>query len=130
MVHFNWTQLIPGVTHDNIHVATAAVASGAMILTAIVARLALGSGDKAITPSGRMSLKAAFEVITEFIVGLNDMVIGEHGRKFVPMFAAIFFYILASNLIGILPGITPATYNINTTLALGIFSFLIYRFHH
>jgi F-type H+-transporting ATPase subunit a len=128
VVHFNWTQLIPGVTHDNVHVATAAASAGVMIVAALAGRLALGSGEQAVTPAGRFSLKGIFEVVTEFIVGLCDMVIGEHGRKFVPMFAAIFFYIWASNLIGILPGMTPSTDNINTTLGLGLFSFVLYNF--
>jgi F-type H+-transporting ATPase subunit a len=128
VVHFNWTQLIPGVTHDNVHVATAAASAGVMTLLAVAGRFALGSGDHAVMPAGRFSLKGVFEIITEFIVGLVDMVIGEHGRKFVPMFAAIFFYIWASNLIGILPGMTPSTDNINTTLSLGLFSFVIYNF--
>lgn len=127
MVHFNWTQLIPGVTHDNIHVATAAASAGIMTVLAVAGRVALGSGDKAVTPAGRFSVKGLFEVVTEFIVGLSDMVIGEEGRKYVPMFAAIFFYIWISNLIGLIPGMTPSTDNINTTFALGLFSFVIYN---
>ena len=53
---------------------------------------------------------------------------GEEGRKFVPLFAAIFFYILFSNLFGLIPGLTPHTDNINTTFALGLVSFLAYNF--
>lgn len=129
MVHFNWTQLIPGVTHETVHVATAVVSAGALTTVALLGRLALGSGEQAVTPAGRFSLKGLFEVITEFIVGLSDMVIGEHGRKFVPMFAAIFFFIWGCNLMGILPGMSAATDNINTTLALGLCSFLVYNFY-
>lgn len=129
MTHFNWTQLIPGVTHENVHIATAVATTGLMGLLALAGRLALGTGDKAVTPAGSISLKGFLEVITEFIVGLVDMVIGEHGRKYVPMFAAIFFYIWINNLVGLLPGMTPATDNINTTFALGLFSFAVYNFY-
>lgn len=129
MTHFNWTQLIPGVTHENVHIATAIATTGLMGLLALAGRLALGTGDKAVTPAGSISLKGFLEVITEFIVGLVDMVIGEHGRKYVPMFAAIFFYIWINNLVGLLPGMTPATDNINTTFALGLFSFSVYNYY-
>ncbi|MBX7230659.1 MAG: F0F1 ATP synthase subunit A [Bdellovibrionales bacterium] len=129
MTHFNWTQLIPGISHEHIHVATAAVSFAILGCLAILGRVALGNGDEAVTPAGKFSLKGFFELVTEFIVGLVDMVIGEHGRKFVPMFASIFFYVWMSNLIGLLPGMTPSTDNINTTLALGLFSFLMYNYY-
>lgn len=128
MVHFNWTQLIPGIGHDYVHVATAAVATGALVVFSFAGRLALGSGEKAVQPAGKFSLKGIFEVILEFIVGLCDMVIGHEGKKFAPMFATIFFFILFNNLVGLLPGMTPATDNINTTIAIGVFSFIAYNF--
>ncbi len=128
MVHFNWTQLVPGVTHDNLHVATSIASAGVLGLLAIAGRAALGSGDKSILPAGRLSIKAVFEVITEVIVALTDMVIGEHGRKFVPMFASVFFFIFAANMIGIIPGMTAATDNINVTLAIGICMFFVYNY--
>ncbi len=127
MVHFNWTQLIPSVGHDHIHVATTAVAGGVLAVLALVGRLALGRGDDAVIPAGRFSIKGFYEVIMEFIIGMTDMVIGEHGRKYAPFFAAIFFYILMNNLLGLLPGFTAATDNINTTTALGLFIFAAYN---
>jgi F-type H+-transporting ATPase subunit a len=129
MTHFNWTQLIPGVTHDNVHVATALLSVGIMGALTLAGRLALGSGEQAVAPSGRFSLKGFFEVYIEFIVGLSDMVIGEAGRKFVPMFAVTFFYIWISNLIGLFPGMTPSTENINTTVGLGVFCFVVYNYY-
>lgn len=127
MVHFNWTQLIPGVDHHHVHVATMAVAGLALIGLSLMARLALGSGERAIQPATGFSLKGLFEVITEFMVGLADMVVGEEGRKFVPMFATIFFFVLFNNLVGLVPGMTPATDNINTTIAIGAFTFVAYN---
>ncbi len=127
--HFNWFQLLPGVEHSNVHVATAAAVGGVLLVGAVAGRMALGKGEAAIQPAGRFSLKGIFELILEFIVGISDMVIGEDKRKFVPTFAAIFLFIWVNNLIGLLPGMTPATDNINTTLALGIFSFAMYNYY-
>lgn len=129
MVHFNWTELIPGVDHHSVHIATAIGASSIMIIMALSARLALGNSDAAITPSDRFSLKGVFEVITEFITNLTVTVVGEHGRHFAPMFASIFFFVLFNNFVGLLPGMTPATDNINTNLAAGAFVFLAYNYY-
>ncbi len=121
--------LVPGVTHDNVHVATATAVGGILVATAFAGRAVLGSGDAAVAPASRFGLKGFIESILEFIVGIVDMVIGEDGRKYVPMFASIFFFVWVQNLVGLIPGMTPATDNINTTLAVGIFSFLVYNFY-
>ncbi len=137
--HFNWTQLIPGVspdidpvTHaalgvDYTHVATALIAGSLLIVFSLLARASLGSGEAAIVPASKFSIKGFFEIFTEAIASISDMVIGKEGRKFVPMFATIFLYIWFNNLVGLLPGMTPATDNINTTVAVGLFSFIAYN---
>jgi len=129
MVHFNWTQLISGVGHEYTHVATAAIAGAFMILLSVTARIALGSGDYSVMPVKGFSIKGFFELFIEFIVGLTVTVIGENGRKYVPLFASIFFFILINNLFGLIPGMTPATENINTNLAIGAFSFMAYNYY-
>lgn len=129
MVHFNWTQLIPGVGHHYIHVVTALIATGLMLFLSILGRIALGSGEKAVAPSGTISIKGFFEIIHEFVVSLSETVVGHEGKKFAPMFAAIFFFILVNNMVGLVPGMTPATDNLNTTLAVGLFSFLVYNYY-
>ncbi len=128
MAHFNWTQLIPGVAHSQIHIATLLVAAGLLFLIAFIGRVALGTGENSITPASKFGVRAIFETITEFIVGLIDMVVGEHGRRLTPLFATLFFYVWINNLLGLVPGMTPATDNLNTTIAIGIFTFLAYNY--
>lgn len=127
-MHFNWTQLIPGVGHHYAHVATLAIASLVLILIGVFARASLGAGETAVIPTSKFSVRGIFEFFTEFIGGLAEQVIGHHGRAFAPYFAAIFTYILFNNFVGIIPGMTPATENFNTTFAFGVFSFLAYNF--
>lgn len=124
---FNLTSLIPGVGHEYAHVATVGLVATGLVGAALAGKAALGTGEKAVVPANKLSLRGFFEVITEFIVGLVDMVIGHHGRAYVPMFAATFTFILVNNLIGILPGMTPGTENLNTTLAMGLFMFVAYH---
>ncbi|HEX4924270.1 MAG TPA: F0F1 ATP synthase subunit A [Bdellovibrionales bacterium] len=128
--HFSWTQFIPGVAENHmIHVATLAIVSVLLVLLGLVARVRLGSGEAAVIPEDRVTVRGFFEVILEFINNLSDTVIGHHGRKFAPMFASIFVFIFFSNLIGLIPGMTAPTDNLNTGLALGLFSFAVYNYY-
>ena len=124
---FNWTSLAVGQEYE--HVATLGITAGGLLAAGFYARSqVMKDAATAVAPASRFSIKGIFELITEFITGLADMVIGEHGRKFVPMFAAIFTFILFNNLMGVIPGMTPATEYMSTTLAMGIFMFLTYNY--
>jgi F-type H+-transporting ATPase subunit a len=127
-MHFNWTQLIPGVGHHYAHVATLIIATLVLIVLGLKARANLGTGEAAVIPSGKFSLRAIFEILTEFMGGLSEQVIGHHGRAFAPYFTAVFTYILFNNFVGLLPGMTSATQNFNTAFGFGVFSFLAYNF--
>lgn len=120
--------MIPGITYETVHVATLAVATVATVAVGAVARAQLGSGQTAVIPASRFSLRGIFELVTEFIYKLANQVIGHEGKHYVPYFSAIFFFILFNNFIGIIPGMTPATENMNTAFAMGVFSFLAYNF--
>jgi F-type H+-transporting ATPase subunit a len=122
------TSLIPGVGTEYAHVATFAIASVGAVTLGFIARSQLGSGEYSVAPASTFSIRGLFELLTEFIQGLTDMVIGEHGRHYVPLFASIFFFVLINNLVGVIPGITPATENLNTTLGMGLIIFLYYNY--
>ena len=126
---FSFTSLIPGVGHEYAHVATAGIVTAGLVTAALVGRSQLGAGEVAVVPSSKFSIRGFFEFVTEFIQGLVDMAMGEHGRKFIPLFASVFTFVLINNLVGILPGMTPATENLNTTLAMGLFIFLYYNYY-
>ncbi len=56
-----------------------------------------------------------FEVL---IGGMEDFVVdvaGEEGRRFFPILATVFIYILICNLFGLIPGFYPPTATVNTT---------------
>lgn len=126
---FNWTELIPVVQENHAeHIATLGIASVASIGLGLAARSALGKGDAAVVPVNKFSIRGIFEVLTEMIGGLAEMVIGHHGKDFIPLFASVFFFVLLNNFIGMIPGMTPATENINTTFGFGLFMFLAYNF--
>lgn len=64
------------------------------------------------------------EVILGGFDGLLNEIMGHNGRKFFPLIATLGLFILASNLIGIIPGFESPTSNINTNAAMAIVVFL------
>jgi len=128
--HFTWFNLLFehfGISHEFIPIAGSILATFVVIVLSLLGRAALGRGEAAISPASRFSLKGFFEAFIEMMSALTTMVLGSHGKDFLPMFGAIFFYILLNNLIGLIPGLSAATSNINVTLSLGLFSFLAYN---
>lgn len=131
MSAFSFTSKVPEIAgvdfSHNPHVATAGIATLVLLAVSIYAKASLGSGKEAMMPTNKFSIRGIFEVITEFIVGLADSIIGKDARHYVPFFAAIFTFTLFNNLIGIIPGMSPATESLNTTFAMGAFVFITYN---
>lgn len=125
---FSWTQLIPGVGEQYAHVATLGVATVVSVGLGLAARASLGKGEAAVMPASKFSLRGIMEMLTEMMDGLADMVIGNHGKHYVPFFTSVFFFVLLNNLLGMVPGMTPATENINTTFGFGLLMFAFYNF--
>ncbi|MFN7262393.1 MAG: hypothetical protein ACK5UJ_01135 [Pseudobdellovibrionaceae bacterium] len=81
---FSWTSLIPGVGHEFAHVATAGIVTAGLIGAGLAARSALGTGEKAIVPAGKFSVRGLTELATEFIYNLASSIIGPAGKHYVP----------------------------------------------
>ena len=126
-MHFTWTQLISFIGHEFSHVAYGLLFCGILVIIGFFARKALKQ-DPHPAPAGRFSIKGFFEVFVEQIQALSDSVVGPAGRQAVPFFCFIFLFIWGQNLLGLFPGFLPATENVNTTFALGVFSFLAYNY--
>jgi F-type H+-transporting ATPase subunit a len=106
-----------------------ALTAGALILlagVAIRARIAASGGG--IVPDEGISLRNVFEYLVEMLVGLAEQNIGEGWRKYFPIVGTIFFFILISNLMGLVPGLEGATTNANTTWAWAVISFVTHQY--
>jgi len=72
-------------------------------------------------------VQSAFESVFSFVFGLADDIIGPQAKRYYPLFACLFVFILASNLIGLIPGFTSPTSDPNLTFGLAIMVFLYYN---
>ena len=87
------------------------------VLALIVRRLTLVPGR----------LQNVFEAIVDTIENFVCGSMGEAGRKFVPLLAAIFIYIFSMNIMGLIPGLDAPTANLNTTVCMALFVLVFYN---
>jgi F-type H+-transporting ATPase subunit a len=82
-----------------------------------------------VVPSGRLTLRNCFELFTEMILQFLDDIIGHRGREFLPLIGTLGFFILFSNLLGLVPGFLPPTDNLNTTVACALVVFFATHYY-
>ncbi|MEW6001884.1 MAG: F0F1 ATP synthase subunit A [Nitrospirota bacterium] len=104
------------------YVSYAVLSSATLICVALVVKSSMK-----LVPKGVQNL---IETIAEIILKLAEETIGHHyGKTFFPLIGTIFIYILLNNLMGLIPGFTAPTANLNTNAAIAIPVFLIYQFY-
>ena len=95
----------------------------AMLLLLVFVRASMSAYKKSIVPKG---LGNALETIVVFI--RDDIVlkaVGEEGLVLLPYFLTLFFFVLFSNFVGLIPYTSTPTGNINVTAALAIIAFFV-----
>ena len=128
---FTWFQYIPFIG-DLQH----QVSMGLLVLILLCGLAYLGfqkvaSGPKreALIPSDRLTIRNFFEIFTEMVMKFLDDIIGHRGREFLPLIGTLAFFILFSNLLGLIPGFLPPTDNLNTTLACALVIFFATHYY-
>jgi F-type H+-transporting ATPase subunit a len=107
---------------------SALFASALLLGTGFLIRARLVSAQGGVVPDQGLSVRNAVEILVEMLVGLAERNLGPRWRTYFPLIATIFFFILISNLIGLIPGIGGATSNANTTWAWAIISFVVHQY--
>jgi F-type H+-transporting ATPase subunit a len=84
------------------------------------------AADAGLVPPPRFGLRNLFELLADTIFGLMVSVMGEkEARRFLPLVGTLFFFILFSNLLSLIPGFIPPTDTLKTNLALSVLVFLL-----
>ncbi len=93
-----------------------------LIIAALVVK-----GSLRLVPRGFQNF---MELIIEQILKLVDDTIGHKwSRSLFPFICTIFLFILVANLLGLVPGFTAATANVNTNAAMAVPVFLTYHYY-
>jgi len=102
----------------------------AILCTTMAARKFKKAGTEAVMPEKKFGLFTVLELCSEAFLGIMKDAMGpKHARKFFPLIMSLAIFILLGNLLGMIPGLLPATDNLNTTLALGLVVFIVTHFY-
>ncbi|MFP4622917.1 MAG: F0F1 ATP synthase subunit A [Gemmatimonadota bacterium] len=101
----------------------------AAVLVALVLIPAARRARRAHEAGARHGPRGQHNVMEAFILFLRDEVakpnVGPHGERFYPYIIAVFFFILFSNLLGLIPWGTSPTGNISVTAALAVVTLVV-----
>ena len=104
------------------NVTHAFLASIILIVVALVIRSSIS-----LVPKGVQNF---VELVTEAMLKLVEDNIGHHwGKTLFPFICTIFMFILLCNLMGLIPGFTAATANVNTNAAMAVPVFLATHYY-
>ena len=126
--HFSWFNYVPGLEHQDNHVLMAIVVSVLLAVFALAARTALAGNKGYLVPPSRLSFLNFCDLVSEHLYKLTQSVLGKDAATYFPVIGTLFLFVFVNNIVGLFPGVSPATDNVNTTLAAGIFVFLYYNY--
>jgi F-type H+-transporting ATPase subunit a len=86
--------------------------------------LSLASRKRKLVPSKKQSI---LELIIQAFESLLVEIIGEEGKKYLPMIATIGLFILCCNLLGLVPGFMSPTSKLNVTVGCALTVFVYYH---
>ena len=107
---------------------SALFAAGLLILAALSVRRAVSDEHSGVMPDEGITIRNVVEVIIEALGDLGETTIGPEWRRYFPIVGTIFFFVLISNLLSLIPGMLGATSDRNVTFAWAIISFLVYNY--
>jgi len=108
--------------HDTEHLIPDYIVMVLLVAIFLILFFWLSSRNLKIVPSKRQSI---LELIIEFFESIIVDVIGEEGKKYLPLIATVGLFILSCNLLGLAPGLMSPTSKLNVTVgcALVVFSY-------
>lgn len=124
----------PSYIEGNEHIHVSHVFLGALVLLfilglALAARRRLKDPEGCVVPDDKWSAFTFFDVLIEALLGMMEsMMPRDKALRFLPLITAFATFILLSNVMGLIPGLLPATDTLNTTFALGATAFVAYNF--
>ncbi len=146
MAGATWFHLIPGVSEaekslaswagDGVLLGTPSAGAHHVIMMPVILALLIYLGvrykgavekaaDGGVVPSPKLDARGLVEVICDTTMGVMAGLMGEKAAKyFLPFLGTYAFFILFSNLMGLVPGLLPATDVLSTNAALAVPVFL------
>lgn len=107
-------------------IQAALVAGGLLLFAGVLVRRKLATPNGGVVPDEGITLRNVMEVLVEWLANMSRERMGPDWRKYFPIVGTMFFFILVSNLMGLIPGLAGATSSANTTWAWAVIAWLVY----
>jgi len=75
----------------------------------------------------KFSMKIMIDWILDLVHGIAFDNCGNFFRLYFPFLGAVFVFVLFNSLVGLVPGVSPATGDISNNLAVGLIAFFVYN---
>ena len=129
MEHYSWFSLIGLLHYDHI--------IGGVIVVLFILFTGLRvqkhySRESSVIPEEKLSMNIFYELVgLEFLFSTIESVFGsrEKTKKYFPLLAGSFFFVLFANLLGMVPGFLPPTGTLDTTVACSLLIFVMYNYY-
>lgn len=122
---------LPDLLREQRHIH---VTGGLVVLTIITVFSLLayfllrGREQEYLVPKKKMGIVTFFDMLVEGLYRFICTIIPHDAERHVPFIGAMFIFIFVSNLLGLLPMSSSPSASTNTTIALGVLSFLYYNY--
>lgn len=133
--HYTYFQSL-GLTDPNHQKLATALALGVGLLLigskcakTLTKRRARYGAQAGVVPEETISSAGIADVFIDSFVSFQDSVLGKEGRKYLPLTATIFTYVLLLNLVGLIPGMPAATTSVWTTVPVAMLIFFGFNYY-
>jgi F-type H+-transporting ATPase subunit a len=117
------------LVHQPAHTLALVAGSLIMLVAGVLYRAQISKVKNYIIPDAGISVRNILESLGQAMYSTAKTVMGEESaKKYFSYIIFVFMFILINNIIGIFPGSMSANQNLNTTLALGLFTFVYFNF--
>lgn len=97
-----------------------------LVASGLLVRARVAGPRGGVMPDEGVSVRNVLEVLVEWLAGMAKDRMGPNWRRYFPLVGTVFFFVLFSNLLGLIPGFVGATGDVNTTAALAIVVWVFY----
>lgn len=125
---YNFFENASHALHIPAHTLALIFGSLIFLVCGIAYRAQISNVKNFVIPDKGTSVRNILEALGQSMYSTAKTVMGEESAKrYFPYVIFCFMFILINNVIGIIPGSMSANQNLNTTLALGIFTFFYFN---
>jgi F-type H+-transporting ATPase subunit a len=117
------------IIHTCDHMISAIVVSLLLIVITLISNKEIKKYNHNVIPSKSINILNIIEIITELLITVIKNILGKKYKIHTPLICSLFLFILCSNILGLIPGFTSCTDNLNTNLALGLTVFIYFNYH-